>query len=126
MGKTAVLEQAQRAAAQDGAAVVRLGWEDEDSEDTADAFALDAGCGLTVEDPDGCLPPLTAARRAQLRAAVREGWASALSAFSEVLMEAFRQTRSRWLSTASSGCRSAAPMLWRCCCGSSAREAYPR
>lgn len=96
MGKTAVLEQARRTAAQDGAAVVRLGWEldweDEDSEDTADAFVLDAGCGLTVEDPDGCLPPLTAARRAQLRAAVREGWASALSAFSEVLMEAFRQT----------------------------------
>ncbi|MFH9072016.1 helix-turn-helix transcriptional regulator [Streptomyces alboflavus] len=92
MGKTAVLEQAQRAAAQDGTAVVRLGWEDEDSEDTADAFVLDTGCGLTVEDPDGCLPPLTAARRAQVRAAVREGWASALSAFSEVLMEAFRQT----------------------------------
>ncbi|WP_128382423.1 helix-turn-helix transcriptional regulator [Streptomyces cavernae] len=92
MGKTAVLEQSQRAAAQAGAAVVRLGWEDEDAEDTADATVLDAGCGLTVEDPDGCLPPLTAARRAQLLAAAREGGASALSAFSEALTEASRQT----------------------------------
>ncbi|WP_128378549.1 helix-turn-helix transcriptional regulator [Streptomyces cavernae] len=92
MGKTAVLEQAQRAAAQAGAAVVRLGWEDEDAEDTADATVLDAGCGLTVEDPYGCLPPLTALRRAQLRTAAREGGASALSAFSEALTEASRQT----------------------------------
>ncbi|MDN3026214.1 LuxR family transcriptional regulator [Streptomyces sp. S.PB5] len=92
MGKTTILEQARRAAAQAGVAVVRLGWEDEDAEDTADAIVLDAGCGLTVEDPDGCLPPLTAARRAQLRAAVREGGASALSAFSEALTEASRQT----------------------------------
>lgn len=95
MGKTTVLEQARRAAVQAGTAVVRFGWDDEDAEDaedTADATVLDAGCGLTVEDPDGCLPPLTAARRAQLRAAVREGEASALSAFSAALTEASRQT----------------------------------
>ncbi|WP_238432033.1 helix-turn-helix transcriptional regulator [Streptomyces cavernae] len=90
MGKTAVLEQARRAAAQDGAAVLRLGWEDTD--DTAGAIVVDVGCGLVVEDPDGCLLPVTVARRALLRAAAREGEVSGLSAFSEVLMEASRQS----------------------------------
>ncbi|WP_416972672.1 hypothetical protein [Streptomyces sp. 4F14] len=63
-GKTTVPEQDRRTAAQAGAAVVRLDWEDEDAEDTADATVLDAGRGLTVEDPDGCLPSTVARRRA--------------------------------------------------------------
>ncbi|SHH39615.1 helix-turn-helix transcriptional regulator [Streptomyces sp. 3214.6] len=92
MGKTAVLEHARRVAAQDGAAVMRLGWEDEHAEDTADAIVLDAGCGLIVEDPDGCLPPLATAGRAQVRGAARQGELSRLSAFSAALLEASRQT----------------------------------
>ncbi|WP_447041059.1 AAA family ATPase [Streptomyces sp. DSM 118878] len=92
MGKTAVVEQARRAAAQDGAVVVRLGWEDEDIDDTHDAIVIDSGCGLFVEAPDGCLPPLTLARRARLRAAARKGQVTGLSAFSEALTETARQT----------------------------------
>lgn len=91
MGKTAVVEQARRAAAQNGAVVVRLGWEDEDTDDTPDAIVIDSSCGLFVEDPDGCLPPLSTARRARLRAAAREGQVTGLSAFSEALTETSRQ-----------------------------------
>ncbi|WP_460071387.1 helix-turn-helix transcriptional regulator [Streptomyces sp. YKOK-I1] len=91
MGKTTVLEQARHAAVQDGAAVVRLGRRDEESEDTADAIVLAAGCGLVVADPDGFLPPLSA-RGARLRTAAREGRMSGLFAFCEVLAAAARQT----------------------------------
>ncbi|RPE39159.1 regulatory LuxR family protein [Streptomyces sp. Ag109_O5-1] len=90
MGKTAVLEQVRHAAAQDGAAVVRLGWEGEDTRDMADAIVV-AGCGLVLADPDDCLLPLPTALRARLGAAAREGGASGLSAFSDALAAAARQ-----------------------------------
>ncbi|WP_406170024.1 LuxR family transcriptional regulator [Streptomyces canus] len=89
IGKTAVVEQALRVAADDGAAVLRLGWEG--TGDTDAATVVEVGCGLVVEDPDGCLLSVSAQRRALSRAAAREGEMSALSAFSELLTEASRQ-----------------------------------
>ncbi|EKX61747.1 ATP-binding protein, partial [Streptomyces ipomoeae] len=73
MGKTTILEQARRAAAQDGASVLRLGWEgeDDDSRDTANAIAVTAGPSLVLADPENCLATLPTAERSQLRTAAR-------------------------------------------------------
>ncbi|MER5430151.1 LuxR family transcriptional regulator [Streptomyces sp. NPDC002588] len=91
VGKTAVVEQARRSAVQVGAAVVRLGWEDEDAEETTDVTVIAAGCGLVLADPDDCLLPLPSAHRARLGSAAREGGVSGLSAFSDALATAARQ-----------------------------------
>ncbi|MFJ9901238.1 AAA family ATPase [Streptomyces sp. NPDC091280] len=92
MGKTAVLERAQQVAAQDGAAMVRLGWEseDEDTLDSADGIAV-ASCGLVLYDPDDYLLPLPTALRARLHAAAREDGMRGLSAFSTALAAAARR-----------------------------------
>ncbi|MFJ9562788.1 AAA family ATPase [Streptomyces fuscichromogenes] len=72
MGKTAVVEQARRAAAAEGARVLRLGWEG--TEGTVDVTLVsDAGRGLVVKNLDDCPLRLTGMRRAQPRAAERDG-----------------------------------------------------
>ncbi|BBC29435.1 hypothetical protein SGFS_007290 [Streptomyces graminofaciens] len=107
MGKTAVLEEARRAAAGDGAAVLRLGWHDEDPEEAAetasdeppdedatalaDAIVVTAGCGLFLADPDDCLLPLPTAHRTRLAAAARKGGVNGLAAFSDALATAARR-----------------------------------
>ncbi|TQE30042.1 helix-turn-helix transcriptional regulator [Streptomyces ipomoeae] len=94
MGKTTILEQARRAAAQDGASVLRLGWEgeDDDSRDTANAIAVTAGPSLVLADPENCLATLPTAERSQLRTAARASGVEGLSAFSEALATGARQT----------------------------------
>ncbi|WEH14507.1 LuxR family transcriptional regulator [Streptomyces sp. VNUA24] len=107
MGKTAVLEEARRAALRDGAAVLRLGWHDEDPEGAtgtasdetpiegatalADAIVVTVGSGLFLADPDDCLLPLPASHRARLAAAARKGGVNGLAAFSDALAAAARR-----------------------------------
>ncbi|MEU1513245.1 LuxR family transcriptional regulator [Streptomyces sp. NPDC005811] len=93
MGKTTVLEQARRTAAQDGATVVRLGWEDEADgpPHTADPAVGAAGCGLVLAGPTSGLAAVSPATRSRLRTAERTGGVSGLSAFSRALATAARQ-----------------------------------
>ncbi|MFC9224058.1 AAA family ATPase [Streptomyces hygroscopicus] len=91
MGKTAVVEQAWRTATQAGVAVMRLGWEDGDAEDTADSIVVATGCGLVLADPDDCLLRLPTADRVRLGASARDGGVSGLSAFSNALAAAAGQ-----------------------------------
>ncbi|WP_216586884.1 helix-turn-helix transcriptional regulator [Streptomyces brasiliscabiei] len=95
MGKTTVLEQAQRTAAQHGSAVVRLSWDGDDggghARDTAGAISLAEGGNLFLADPATGTASVPAAEMAQLRAAVRVGGVEGLSAFSQVLATAARR-----------------------------------
>lgn len=91
MGRTALVEQARRTAVQEGARVLRLGWEG--AEDGSDVtLAAGAGLGLVVTNLDRCPLRLTAVRRTQLRAAAQDGEVTTLSAWGEALTEASRHT----------------------------------
>ncbi|MDW4906236.1 ATP-binding protein, partial [Streptomyces sp. ADMS] len=87
-GKTAVVEQARRAVVQDGAKVLRLGWEATGGGAGADALA-DAVCGVLAKIHDGRLPArVTAVRRVQLRTAGPGHEVALLSTLGEVLADA--------------------------------------
>jgi len=94
MGKTAVLEEALRAAVRSGTAVLRLGREDADDEggDGADSVVVSVGSGLALADPGSLLTVLSPAEWSQLRSAARVGGVSGLAAFSEALALAARRT----------------------------------
>ncbi|MEV1069233.1 LuxR family transcriptional regulator [Streptomyces sp. NPDC050263] len=88
-GKTTVVEQARRTAVRHGVAVVRLGWER--AEDTTDVpLVAEARCGLVIEDPDGCLPPLPAVLRARPGGTAWDGEMTGLAALGEALAQAAR------------------------------------
>ncbi|MFJ8108230.1 AAA family ATPase [Streptomyces sp. NPDC096132] len=89
-GKSAVLEEARYVAGQEGARVLRLGWEG--AEGTADVtLVVDPVRGPVVRDLEDCPLRLPASRRAQLRTAEHHGGVATLSALSEALTEASRQ-----------------------------------
>ncbi|WP_405591437.1 AAA family ATPase [Streptomyces sp. NBC_01092] len=84
VGKTAVLDEARRRAAQEGTRVLRLAWE-------AAVDIPDPGCDLLLEDPDAGLLCFAAARRALVGAAAQDGELTGLSAFGAALADASRQ-----------------------------------
>ncbi|NEA67690.1 ATP-binding protein, partial [Streptomyces sp. SID12488] len=89
-GKTAVVEQARRAVVQEGARVLRLGWEAAEGPAGADALA-DTVCGVLARIHDGRLPVrVTAVRRVQLRTAGPGAEVALLSTLGEVLADAAR------------------------------------
>jgi DNA-binding CsgD family transcriptional regulator len=89
IGKTAVVEQARRVVVQEGAKVLRLGWEGARRRAAGPAALADAVCDVLAKIHDGRLPVrVSAVRRAQSRAAGRGGEVALLSALGEVLADA--------------------------------------
>ncbi|MEV7679174.1 LuxR family transcriptional regulator [Streptomyces sp. NPDC088341] len=87
-GKTAVLGEAWRAAAEEGAKVLRLGWEDARGPAGTAALA-DAVCGVLARIQDGRhLVRVTVVRRARSGAVGRGGEVALLSALGEMLADA--------------------------------------
>ncbi|WP_066956989.1 helix-turn-helix transcriptional regulator [Streptomyces lushanensis] len=87
-GKTAVLDEVRRAAAEEGAKVLRLGWEGARGPDGTAALA-DAVCGVLAKIQDSRLPVRIAmVRRARSRSVGRGGELALLSALGEVLADA--------------------------------------